>query len=65
MADEETATERFARDTAFKTVDGDDNHEDGQDRFDRTYAQQDSERTDREYVETDGDSALSDYIDSL
>jgi len=61
----ETAAQRFARDTAYKTLTSIDGHEDGDVRFARKYVSQDSERTDREYDDGAGTSALSTYIDGL
>ena len=62
----ETAAQRFARDTAYKTVAGDANHEAGADRAERNFKDVPDERSLRQYaVPGGGSSALEDYIDTI
>jgi hypothetical protein len=61
----ETAAQRFARDTAYKTLTAVANHEDGDVRFARNYADVPDERSLREYADGAGDSALENAIQAL
>jgi hypothetical protein len=62
----ETAAQRFARDTAYKTVDpSDPRWEDGSAKFARDYVSKDPTMTVREYEDGAGTSALKTYIDGL
>lgn len=62
----ETAAQRFARDTGYKALAGDANHEAGTQRAIRNFKDQPDERTLRRYaVEGGGASALEDYVDTI
>jgi len=62
----ETAAQRFARDTGYKALAGDANHEAGTARAIRNFKDVPDERSLREYaVPGGGASALEDYIDTI
>lgn len=61
----ETAAQRFARDTGYKELAGDANHEAGTARAIRNFKDVPDERSEREYVLTGTNSALETYIDTI
>lgn len=61
----ETAQARFDRDTTYKSLDSIDDHEDGDERFARNYADVPDDRSEREYVSTGTTSALKTAINAL
>ena len=61
----ETAAQRFARDTGYKALSGDANHEAGTARAVRNYKDVPAERSAREYDDGAGTSALEDYIATI
>lgn len=61
----ETAAQRFARDTGYKALAGDANHEAGTVRAERNFKDMPAERSSRQYDDGAGTSALEDYIATI